>query len=64
MEIIVYSIMIFIIGVCFGSFFNVVGYRLPNNMSIVYPPSHIYFKKEDVNIVMKRYQSFILCLNF
>ena len=40
MEIIVYSIMIFIIGVCFGSFFNVVGYRLPNNMSIVYPPSH------------------------
>lgn len=40
MEIIVYSIMIFIIGICFGSFFNVVGYRLPNDMSIVYPPSH------------------------
>ena len=40
MEIIVYSIMIFIIGICFGSFFNVVGYRLPNDMSIIYPPSH------------------------
>ena len=40
MEIIIYSIFIFIIGLCFGSFFNVVGYRLPNNMSIVFPPSH------------------------
>lgn len=40
MEIIVYSILIFIIGLCFGSFFNVVGYRLPNNMSIVFPSSH------------------------
>ncbi|MBO6145403.1 MAG: prepilin peptidase [Bacilli bacterium] len=40
MEVLIYSIIIFIIGLCFGSFFNVVGYRLPNNMSIVYPPSH------------------------
>lgn len=40
MEIIIYSIFIFIIGICFGSFFNVVGYRLPNNMSIAFPPSH------------------------
>ena len=40
MEIIVFSILIFIIGICFGSFYNVVGYRLPNNMSIVYPNSH------------------------
>ena len=40
METIIYSIMIFIIGICFGSFFNVVGYRLPNNMSISFPPSH------------------------
>lgn len=40
MEVLVYSIFIFIIGLCFGSFFNVVGYRLPNNMSIVYPDSH------------------------
>ena len=40
MEIVIFCIMIFIIGICLGSFFNVVGYRLPNNMSIVYPSSH------------------------
>lgn len=34
------SICIFIIGLVFGSFYNVVGYRLPNNMSIVFPASH------------------------
>ncbi len=34
------GIMIFIIGLIFGSFYNVVGYRLPNNMSIAFPPSH------------------------
>ena len=40
MEILIYSIIIFTIGICFGSFFNVVGYRLPNNMSIAFPSSH------------------------
>lgn len=35
-----YGIMIFIFGLVLGSFYNVVGYRLPNNMSIVYPDSH------------------------
>lgn len=40
MEVILYSILIFVIGICFGSFFNVVGYRLPNNMSIAFPSSH------------------------
>ena len=40
MEVIIYSTIIFILGLCFGSFFNVVGYRLPNKMSISYPPSH------------------------
>jgi len=40
MEVIIFSIMIFIIGICFGSFFNVVGYRLPNGMSLITPPSH------------------------
>ena len=35
-----YGIMIFIFGTVFGSFYNVVGYRLPNKMSIVYPDSH------------------------
>ena len=34
------GIMIFIIGLVFGSFYNVVGYRLPNNMSILFPSSH------------------------
>ena len=29
----------FLIGVCFGSFFNVVIYRLPNNISIITPRS-------------------------
>lgn len=34
------GVMIFIIGLVFGSFYNVVGYRLPNNMSIAFPASH------------------------
>lgn len=33
-------VMIFIIGLIFGSFYNVVAYRLPNKMSIVFPSSH------------------------
>ena len=35
-----YCIVFFIIGVCFGSFYNVVGTRLPENKSIIYPGSH------------------------
>ena len=34
------NIMVFIFGLVFGSFFNVVGYRVPNNMSISFPSSH------------------------
>lgn len=34
------GIMIFIIGLVFGSFYNVVGYRLPEDMSIAFPASH------------------------
>lgn len=34
------KIIIFIIGLVFGSFYNVVGYRVPNNMSIIFPASH------------------------
>ena len=30
----------FILGLLFGSFFNVVGLRIPKNMSIVFPNSH------------------------
>lgn len=32
--------LIFVIGLIFGSFYNVVGLRLPNNESIVFPGSH------------------------
>ena len=39
MEIIV-SIWMFIVGTIFGSFYNVVGLRLPKGESIVSPPSH------------------------
>lgn len=35
-----YIIVFFIFGLVFGSFFNVVGYRIPNNMSIIKPSSH------------------------
>lgn len=35
-----YKIVLFILGTIFGSFFNVVGSRLPNGESIVSPPSH------------------------
>jgi leader peptidase (prepilin peptidase) / N-methyltransferase len=35
-----YILVFFIIGTVFGSFFNVVGYRLPKGESIITPPSH------------------------
>ena len=35
-----YLIVFFIIGTVLGSFYNVVGYRLPKGESIVYPASH------------------------
>jgi len=34
---IVYTVFWFIIGICFGSFFHVVGYRLPKGESLIYP---------------------------
>lgn len=36
MEILI-SVIVFIYGLVFGSFYNVVGYRLPNNLSIMHP---------------------------
>lgn len=38
--VIYYSIIIFIFGICLGSFYNVVGYRLPKKESLIYPSSH------------------------
>lgn len=35
-----YAITFFIFGTIFGSFFNVVGCRIPKGESILYPPSH------------------------
>ena len=37
-----FEIIIFLIGIIFGSFFNVCIFRIPNNKSISYPPSHCY----------------------
>ncbi len=37
----IYTICWFLIGACMGSFFHVVGYRLPKNESILYP-KHSY----------------------
>lgn len=35
-----YSVCFFILGTIFGSFYNVVGYRIPKGESILYPNSH------------------------
>ena len=35
-----YTTVFFLFGTIFGSFFNVVGSRIPNGESIVNPPSH------------------------
>lgn len=37
---ILFSIYFFILGAVLGSFYNVVGWRLPNGESIISPPSH------------------------
>ncbi|MDD2489754.1 MAG: prepilin peptidase [Bacilli bacterium] len=39
-EIYIYSSVFFIFGLIMGSFYNVVGYRLPQGMSILKPSSH------------------------
>ena len=34
------EVIMFILGTIFGSFYNVIGYRIPNGKSIIYPHSH------------------------
>jgi leader peptidase (prepilin peptidase)/N-methyltransferase len=43
-------IFIFLIGACIGSFLNLVIYRLPLNISIVYPRSHCPSCKQNIPI--------------
>ncbi len=38
--VIYYAVVFFIFGLIFGSFYNVVGYRLPKKESLVFPSSH------------------------
>lgn len=38
--VIYFSALFFIIGIIFGSFYNVVGYRLPRGESLLFPSSH------------------------
>ena len=35
-----YTIVLFVFGTVLGSFYNVVGYRLPKGESLIYPSSH------------------------
>lgn len=46
-----YAIIMFIFGACFGSFYNVVGYRVPRGMSIVKPQSHCTTCNHSLNVL-------------
>lgn len=48
---IVYGILFFIYGIIFGSFFNVVGLRVPKKESIVSPPSHCTTCKRNLTAI-------------
>ena len=42
-------LLFLLLGLIFGSFLNVLIYRLPNNQSIVFPSSYCIFCKEPIN---------------
>ena len=44
-----YHIMFFIVGTIFGSFYNVVGTRIPNNLSIIKPGSHCEYCNHELS---------------
>ncbi|WP_461832067.1 prepilin peptidase [Aquifex sp.] len=46
-EVFIY-ISLFVVGLALGSFYNVLIYRLPRNISIVYPPSHCPHCKQKI----------------
>jgi len=46
-----YSFYAFLIGLCFGSFANVLAYRLPRKESIVKPPSYCPACKRSISII-------------
>lgn len=45
------NFLIFVIGAIFGSFFYVVGTRLPNNESLIAPGSHCTFCNHKLNVL-------------
>ncbi|MFF2755058.1 prepilin peptidase [Psychrobacillus sp. NPDC058041] len=48
---ILYTLLFFIYGLIFGSFFNVVGLRVPKGESIVKPPSHCTVCERNLTIL-------------
>ncbi len=46
-----YVILIFTAGLVFGSFYNVVGLRIPKKMSVVFPSSHCWACKTNLEII-------------
>lgn len=45
------QIIIFLLGLCIGSFLNVCIYRIPENKSIAFPPSHCPSCKHNLNVL-------------